>query len=283
MKNSISRTQNAAFFAKQYMFHRIALYGNLIKNRAMEILSIHNIKEAYFDLDLENYILSFDDGLYSQFYYFPILKKTGNEMFFFIITSFIKQGKPRKMFNGASHEYVKSSKYMHDALVKREYTNFMTVEEIQLLSSHKQVLIGAHSHFHDSIVENIPPKKPSSQWKLEKHPYIRLMDSKKWSIRSKLAFQGYNFRDEVLMKRSEQQWIDYIKFDTELCLKWFESNLGVTPVAYCFPFNEFNDKLIMVLKSFGFNMFFNGSSAGNEDVFARMDIDAKLKENGIGS
>jgi peptidoglycan/xylan/chitin deacetylase (PgdA/CDA1 family) len=249
----------------------------------MKILSVHNIKEAYFDLDLENFRLTFDDGLYSQFYYFPLLKKSGSEMIFFIITSFAKPGKVRKMFDGEPYAYVKSSKYMHDALIKDDFGHFMTLEEIRTLSGHKQVLIGAHSHFHDGIIENIPPKKPSSQWKLERYPCLRLMDAKKWSIRSRLACRGFNCRDEVLVRRSEQQWMDYIKFDTELCLKWFESNLGFTPTAYCFPFNEYDDKLIRVLKSFGFSMFFNGSSAGNRDVFTRTDIDVKLRESGIGS
>ena len=38
-------------------------------------LMIHDIRKEYFDLDLDQYRLTFDDGLFSQYYYFPLLNK----------------------------------------------------------------------------------------------------------------------------------------------------------------------------------------------------------------
>ena len=64
-------------------------------------LMIHDWRREYFDLDLDQYRLTFDDGLFSQYYYFPLLKNHPDKLIFFITTSFIKPGKARPQFSGA--------------------------------------------------------------------------------------------------------------------------------------------------------------------------------------
>ena len=189
----------------------------------MNTLMIHDVGKEYFDLNLDQYLLTFDDGLFSQYYYYPVLGDNKSKRLYFITTSFIKPGKIRNMFNGQHIPRLKSKTYMYATLIKGEYDHFMTVEELQALSSFKNVIIGAHSHFHDVILTGTHPKKKKrpSKWKRERFQNHPIISEKNLSIRSKLAFQGFNLQNDQIVRRSEAEWEDYIKLDTELCLKWF--------------------------------------------------------------
>jgi hypothetical protein len=245
----------------------------------MDTLMIHDVKPEYFDLQLDRFRLAFDDGLYTQYYYFPLFKNHPEKLIFFLTTAFIKPGKPRKMFAGRPISSLKTKNYMYRAFIEKDYSRFMTVEEIQTLSRQAAVRIGAHSHFHDVIISRKQPhkKKPLSRWKLERFADCPEIVSRNLSIRSKLAFQGFTCRHGKLAARTESEWEDYIKYDTELCLKWFEHNLDLAPDMYCFPFNEYNQKLISILKTFGFKTFFAARAGQGLDVEARVDIDALMK------
>jgi hypothetical protein len=233
---------------------------------------IHDFRKDYFELNLAAYTLTFDDGLYSQYYYYPLLDPVDSPKIFFIITSFIKPGKARERFNGEFIKSVKSRKYMNDAFINNDFSDFMTLEEIQELATHKGVKIGTHSHFHDVIIHDTPPKKPTSQWKIERLSYHPEKMDPNSSIRSKLAYQGFELRKGRLVERTETEWMDYIKYDTELTLKWFEENLGFVPEIYGLPFNEYSDRMIEVLESSGFKEFY-GKSSKNNKIHARLDID----------
>jgi hypothetical protein len=236
---------------------------------------IHDIRKEYFDLKLDPYLLTFDDGLFSQYYYFPLLERHPAELTFFITTSFIHPGKPRPMFDGEYIPYLKSKEYAYRTFIEGRYDHFMTVEEVQAISARSNVRIGVHSHFHDVILTatHARSRKPPSPWKLARFDNRPEISARDLSIRSRLAFQGYYFKDEVLMRRTQTQWQDYIKNDTELCLRWMEDNLGVRPDHYCFPFNEYSDKLIAILKSYGFTRFFAARAGKNANVSGRIDID----------
>jgi hypothetical protein len=246
----------------------------------MERLMIHDIRKEYFDLDLDQYQLTFDDGLFSQYYYYPLLKNHPGKLIYFITTSFIKPGKDRNMFNGEYLSYLKSKKYGYRTFVEYKFDHFMTIEELQAISSRTNVRIGVHSHFHDVILTRTHPRKrkPISQWKLERFQNLPDMSGENLSIRSKLAFQGFNYQDGLLQRRSEGEWQDYIKYDTELCIKWVEDHLRFRPDMYCFPFNEHNEKLISILKTFGFKKFFAARSGKSSEVLGRIDIDSLIDD-----
>jgi hypothetical protein len=245
----------------------------------METLMIHDVKPEYFDLQLDRFRLTFDDGLYTQYYYFPLFKNHSTRLNFFLATGFIKPGKPRKMYEDRPISSLKTKNYMYRSFIENDYSCFMTVEEIQTLSRQPAVRIGAHSHFHDVIITRQHPhkKKPLSRWKLERFADCPEIVSRNLSIRSKLAFQGFTCCNRKLAARTESEWEDYIKYDTQLCLKWFEQNLGLAPDMYCFPFNEYNQKLISILKTFGFTTFFAARAGQGQDVEARVDIDSLVK------
>jgi len=246
----------------------------------MNILAVHDIRKEYFELNLNSYRLSFDDGLYSQFYYYPLFKNHPKKLTYFITTSFIKPGKMRPMFHGRHLPYVKSKKYMYRTFVEGRYDHFMNVEELQELYMHPNVQIGAHSHFHDVVLTRTHPhkRKPLSPWKVEYLKAKKGISLEEFSIRSRLAFKGHTVDGEKLIPRSESAWEDFIKYDTELCLKWFAQTLKMQPQIYAFPFNEYSDKFIAILKSFGFKQFFAARPKNTKEINSRTDIDSLIKD-----
>ncbi len=242
----------------------------------METLMIHDIHQKYFDLNLDQYRLTFDDGLFSQYYYFPLFKNHPGKLTYFIVTSFIKPGKARSMYAGDYISYLKAKKYSYRTFIEGRFDHFMTLEELQRISAQPNTRIGVHSHFHDVILSRTQPRKrkPLSKWKLERFQNLADISAEDLNIRSKLAFQGFNCRDGVIRRRSEAQWEDYIKYDTELAVKWVEDNLGFAPDLYCFPFNEHNEKLISILKTYGFKKFFSARPGKYAEVSGRVDIDS---------
>jgi peptidoglycan/xylan/chitin deacetylase (PgdA/CDA1 family) len=244
----------------------------------MQYLMIHDLRREYFDLGLDQYRLTFDDGLFSQYYYFPLLKKHPAELTFFITTSFIQPAKARPMFAGEYLSHLKTKKYAYRTFVEGRYDHFMTVAEIQAICEQPKVRIGVHSHFHDVILTatHARKRKPLSAWKLARFKNRPEIYARDLSIRSKLAFQGYYFKGDALTRRTEAQWEDYIKYDTELCLRWMEDNLGLRPEWYCFPFNEHNEKLIAILKTYGFKKFFAARPGKSTEVLGRIDIDSLM-------
>jgi hypothetical protein len=242
----------------------------------METLMIHDIHPKYFGLDLNNYRLTFDDGLFTQYYYFPLFKKHPAKLTYFIVTSFIKPGKTRSIYDGDYIAYLKTKKYGYRTFIEGRFDHFMTLEEVQWISAQSDTRIGVHSHFHDVIPTRTHSRKrkPLSKWKLARFQNLADISGEDLSIRSKLAFQGFNYREGVLKRRSEAEWEDYIKYDTDLAVRWVENNLGYTPDLYCFPFNEHNEKLIALLETFGFKTFFSARPGKCPEVLGRVDIDS---------
>ncbi len=246
----------------------------------MPYLMIHDIRKEYFDLSLDRYRLTFDDGLFSQYYYYPLYKNHPERLTYFIATSFIRPGKARSMYAGEYIPFLKPKKYMYRSFIEHKFDHFMTTEEIQELAAKPNVQIGVHSHLHDVIPTSTHSRKrkPLSKWKLERFQNSSEISNRDLSIRSKIAFKGFNFQEGSLKRRSGREWEDYIMYDTELCLKWVENNLGFTPELYCFPFNEHNEKLISILKTCGFKQFFAARPGKSTEVVGRVDIDSLFKD-----
>ena len=244
----------------------------------MKILTIHDIRKAYFDLNLDAYRLTFDDGLFSQYYYFQFFKDHPEKLTYLITTSLIKPGSARPVFRDRFLSYLKSKKYMYRTFAEGRFDHFMNVEEVQEISRHKNVEIGAHSHFHDVILTRSHPhkRKALSPWKLERIPAAKDMDLEAFSIRSKLAFKGFEMDGEKVVARSQTAWEDYIKYDTELCLRWFDQNLNLQPKIYAFPFNEYCTELVNILKSYGFEQFLAARPKGKQEITGRIDIDSLI-------
>ncbi len=239
---------------------------------------IHDMRKAYFDLSLDQYRLTFDDGLFSQYYYFPLYRDHPETLIFFIATAFIQPGGARRMFDGDDIAYLKSKKYMYRSLIEKKLDHFMTFEEIRKLAAQPNVEIGVHSHWHDVVPTDTHSRKrkPLSEWKLARFNHSPEIAKYDLSIRSKIAFQGYHLQGGTLRRRTTTEWEDYIKRDTELCLQWVAENLGFTPDSYCFPFNEHNQKVLGILKTYGIKKFFAARPGKSSEVIGRVDIDSLI-------
>lgn len=242
-------------------------------------LMIHSMRKEFFDLDLAAFRLSFDDGLYSQYYYYPLMAELNTEKIFFITTSMIAPGPARNMFDGEHLPFVKSPRYMHIAYSRSDFSYFMTTEEVAFLKAQKNVCIGAHSHFHDVTLTSYLPKKPNSKWKRDRLAGYPAYLTRALAIRSRLNYRGYAYRKGRLVRRTREEWLEFVRRDTDCCLNWFHTHLGFQPTCYCMPFNEYSDTLIEVLKGFGFTTFYNGRRGKDGTVVPRTDIDKLLEEH----
>jgi peptidoglycan/xylan/chitin deacetylase (PgdA/CDA1 family) len=167
------------------------------------VLMIHKIEKNLIVPKIKDFVLTFDDGLYNHFYYYPKIEKIETEKIFFVSTNIICKGKQSKKFI--------SSENCHKKAFEGNYEDFMNVDQISYLSTRKNVIIGGHSHFHKNL----------------------------------------NFFSSLKDK------IDHIKMDTELMLEWFNKNLNIFPVKFCFPYNnDLNGLYQTVLKSYGINEFY---------------------------
>lgn len=246
----------------------------------MEVLMIHDLRREYFELDLARYRLSFDDGLYSQYYYYPLLARHPEPLTYFITTGFIRDGDARGMFRGEYLPHVKTGVYAREVFIAGDRRRFMTTDEVRFLAGRPNVRLGAHSHRHDVILTDVHPKKPKppSAWKLERFAHVPEAVRRGLAIRSRLAFTGYEYREGALAPRSRAAWREEAERDTESLLAWFHTRLGIAPTAYCFPFNEYTPELVELLSGYGFREFYAARPAPRWNIAGRVDIDRLLAE-----
>jgi hypothetical protein len=107
------------------------------------VLMIHEIREEFFDLPLENYILTFDDGLFSQYYYYPQFKAIPTEKIYFISSGIVCDVKQNMEFP-ACH-------IAHEKAFAGNKEDYMTLDQIKELMKDPLVTIGAHGHSHKNL------------------------------------------------------------------------------------------------------------------------------------
>ncbi len=103
---------------------------------------IHEFKERYLDLDLEQYILTFDDGLYSQYAHIHELQQLDTQKIFFISSEIVCPEEAEQ-----DHSCV-SCVDAHNSAFAGSYRHYMKWSQIQHLNSLKNCTIGCHSHSH---------------------------------------------------------------------------------------------------------------------------------------
>jgi hypothetical protein len=108
------------------------------------VLMIHEVNNFLFDSKkLENYTLTFDDGLYSQFYYYDSIKQIKTKKIFFISTNIICSGKQSLDFPTCQKAHEKSFNGNNE--------DYMTLDQIIFLMNEDDVSIGGHGHFHKNL------------------------------------------------------------------------------------------------------------------------------------
>jgi len=106
------------------------------------ILMIHEFKEDFLDLPLEDYTLTFDDGLYTQYKFINEIKKINTRKFFFISSNIIC---PENI--DQNDNFIKSID-AHKKAFAGNYTNYMKWSQIKIIDKINDCYIGCHSHFH---------------------------------------------------------------------------------------------------------------------------------------
>lgn len=107
------------------------------------VLMIHEIRESIFDLPLENYILTFDDGLYSQYYYYPQFKNIPTEKIYFISSNILCTGSQSTAFPTCVEAHKKA--------FLGNFEDYMTVDQVKELAQDPLVSIGGHGHQHTRL------------------------------------------------------------------------------------------------------------------------------------
>lgn len=107
------------------------------------ILMIHEIREEFFKLPLEDYILTFDDGLYSQYYYYPRFKLINTPKLYFISSGIT--------CTGAQSTSFPPCQIAHEKAFSGNTEDYMTIEQIKELMLDPLVTIGGHSHAHKNL------------------------------------------------------------------------------------------------------------------------------------
>jgi len=107
------------------------------------VLMIHKVSNEIFNLPLEEYTLTFDDGLYSQYSYLDKFLKLKTDKIFFISTGIICTG-------SQSLDYPESH-IAHSKAFSGNFEDFMTLDQIKEISSSDRCYIGAHSHSHTRL------------------------------------------------------------------------------------------------------------------------------------
>jgi hypothetical protein len=117
----------------------------------MKTLTIHSVKEEFFKLSFHNYKLTFDDGLFSQYFHWPIFRQIPTEKILFISTNLIGidgLGR-RKKWKGKYQEFPDCFEALEDFRKTGNRENYMRLEELQeIIDNDIEVIIGGHGHNH---------------------------------------------------------------------------------------------------------------------------------------
>ena len=113
----------------------------------MKVLTIHEVQDNMLNLDLSEFdILTFDDGLYSQYKNYEHFLKFNKPMYFFISTGIVC---PEETFQ---NQEVVTSEIAHEHYFDYgDFTNYMKWSQIKEISERPNCFIGGHGHSHVTL------------------------------------------------------------------------------------------------------------------------------------
>jgi hypothetical protein len=111
-----------------------------------QTIVIHEVNKKILDLTLKDYILTFDDALYSQYYYWPLINEIDTKKIIFVCPSLINDDNIiRKQFDGTHVDFPSCYEAMSLYREDNDKRNYMSMDELKELDG---VTIGAHSFSH---------------------------------------------------------------------------------------------------------------------------------------
>lgn len=251
------------------------MFDNINGNSKNYIL-FHQLDKKLLEYDWRNYNLSFDDGNFYQYYYYPFFKNHKHDKIIFPIPKYITFNKRRKLFDN-TFLIPEEPNVIMSSWVKGEKHFSINLDELKFLIDNGY-RIGCHSYNHDIVaVINAHQKRKEKTSKIYRNNW-RYKKLAKWnipihlsSIRSKLAIPGIDL--DTGKSRDTDTLIKYIREDTEKCLEWFDKHLNIKPVDYAFPFNDAISLLKNELELFGFSNFYGNERFELTNIIYRDNID----------
>ena len=108
-----------------------------------QILMIHEVAEWMFNLPLHEYVLTFDDGLYTQYVHFDKIRAIDTDKIFFISTGIVATEQTKQ-----SDVFIQCHEAHGKLFDSGNLSHYMNWSQIQEISRESQCEIGAHSHMH---------------------------------------------------------------------------------------------------------------------------------------
>jgi Polysaccharide deacetylase len=169
----------------------------------MKVLMIHEITEDILKLDLSDFdILTFDDGLFSQYRYYKHFLKFNKPMYFFISTDIVCTDSKIQPINSIQCEIAHDEYFEYES---RRY--YMTWDQIKEIYNTDNCFIGGHSHTHPRLKE----KTIHTQYNVVKDEVTKMMNS--FIINDiKIDSFCYPYNEEIMFYKSLLNKFDIDKF-----------------------------------------------------------------------
>jgi peptidoglycan/xylan/chitin deacetylase (PgdA/CDA1 family) len=178
------------------------------------ILMIHEVNDDTFKAPLEDYILTFDDGLYSQYLYIDKLKEIDTPKIFFISSGIVASDDTKQSSEDIC--CVRAHKYFFETDDPKHYMNWEQINELNSLSGHN-CFIGAHSFKHPRL-EEMSLKDKIDTTRTDTKSMIDSFKSNLGYMPCMFAFP-YNYRDKLyetrLLKNNIFDFYDSRRVDIE--------------------------------------------------------------------
>lgn len=105
---------------------------------------IHEVRSWMLDLDLSNFdVITFDDGLATQYKHYKHFLKFAKPLYFFISTDIICDGEQDQNVIACAEAHEFSRRY--------DNRHYMTWEQIKEINKTQNCFIGGHSHTHPRL------------------------------------------------------------------------------------------------------------------------------------
>lgn len=126
----------------------------MMDKKTKPILMIHEVYDWMLELDLSDYIITFDDGLFSQYKYLQHFLKFDTPKIFFISTNIIA---PEHIVQ--NNETIACAKAHKLFFENKDVSNYMKWSQVKEIVSSDNCFIGGHSHFHKDLRGEIKIKE----------------------------------------------------------------------------------------------------------------------------
>ena len=164
------------------------------------VLMIHEVNEEVLQCPLSDYILAFDDGLYSQYKYIDRLREFDTEMIFFISTGIVADADTVQSDEDICCE--RAHEYFFDTQDTKHYMNWSQIKKLLALP---KCTVGGHSHNHPNLREMSLKDRISTITSDTKLMCKSFMENLTY-VPVNFAYP-YNYRDDIYDKCLEKHCI----------------------------------------------------------------------------